>query len=119
MSCAQAGFWPSPVATYSMPSGPNRSRPPLWYLLRGMPATSTCGVPDSAPPEYRTRTTRLSVAVVCMTYTHGDVAKSGATASPSRPPSPAVPDTPDSVPTTAVPPVVGSSRTTWWASRRP
>ena len=25
--------WPSPMIAYSMPSGPNRMRPPLWYGL--------------------------------------------------------------------------------------
>src|SRR2546423_4804807 len=62
------------------------------------------------------RTIRLSVAVVWNRYTHGLTVKSRATATPSSPPSPSVPETSGTVPTTVFVPS-GATRTTSWVSR--
>jgi hypothetical protein len=57
-SAASAASPVSPVPTYSVPSGPKTSPPPLCASPRGRPGTTVFGVPPSG-----NRTTRLSVAV--------------------------------------------------------
>jgi hypothetical protein len=54
-----AVLFASPVPAYSIPSGPNAMRPPLWMPAAGMPWRMTWG----APPSWK-RTMRLSAAVV-------------------------------------------------------
>jgi hypothetical protein len=116
---ARSAFWASPVLAYSLPSGPKRSRPPSWYLLRRIPLISTCREPVSrAFPTSFIRMIRLSVGEVCMMYSHRSVANAGEIARPSRPPSPSVLCTPGTVPTDVRTPVAGSRRVMSWASRR-
>jgi hypothetical protein len=40
-SCADVGFPASPVPTYSIPSGPNRIRPPSWNRCAAMSSRRT------------------------------------------------------------------------------
>ncbi|GIG36968.1 hypothetical protein Cpa01nite_23490 [Cellulomonas pakistanensis] len=57
----------SPVATYSIPSGPNAMRPPSWLLAAGMPSSTGSRGPRSRPPGSPVsgkRSTRLPSAVV-------------------------------------------------------
>ena len=57
------------------------------------------------------RTTRLSVGLVCMTYSHGSAVKSAAMAMPRTPPSPSVPAAFGTRPRLVFVPVAGSRRT--------
>src|SRR5438874_5307870 len=93
-SCARLLFLASPVPSYSMPSGPNAMRPPLWNWFFLRPVTIGSVVVPSWPLLNWMRTTRLSEADVWYTYSQWSCAKLGDRASPSRPPSPPVVTTP-------------------------
>ena len=57
----------SPVETNRLPSGAKSSRPPLWWVLVGMPVSTDSGSP-TLPPARLNRTTRLSELVVQWTH---------------------------------------------------
>ena len=62
--CELPLFFASPTAAYSLPSGPNRSRPPLWYRFFASPVSTGSDVVPSTPFSYFIRTIRLSFAAV-------------------------------------------------------
>ena len=83
---------PSPTIAYSIRSGPNRIRPPLWYgsALAGTESSTFIAVPAPFPSWIRTIWLRRPSAVERVTYTYTNFfwGHRGWSATPSAPRSP-------------------------------